>query len=142
MLPLICVAVLVVVVPDLPGAWRGYRGEGIRGTLTVTSQECGKGGCDYHGKFVSADGVRRLPHVLLQGGMHDVGDRVSTVLSKRDDEVFIAGDESTLAIGGFAAFAAALCLLGWTAWMTAKLRSRGRLRRRRQAAAPTAAVGG
>jgi hypothetical protein len=127
MLPLFCVGVLVVVDPDLPDAWRGYRGEGIRGTLTVTSEQCGKGGCDYRGNFVGTDGLRRVPHVLLQGGTHAVGDKVTTVLSKRD-EVFIQGDGSTFFIGSSAAFAATLCLFGWTAWLTNKLRTRGRLR--------------
>lgn len=126
MVPLFCVGVLVAVVPDLPDAWRGYRGQGIHGTLTVTSELCGKGGCDYRGNFVGSDGLRRVPHVLLQGGTHAVGDTVTTVLSKQD-EVFIQGDGSTFFIGSSAAFAATLCLGGWTVWATSKVRTRGRL---------------
>lgn len=121
-------AILVFTGVRLPGAWRGYRGEGSLGTTIVTSQDCGRGGCSYNGDFVGRDGRRRVHHVLLQGGTHAVGDRVSTVLSS-SDEVFIKGDSSTLVIEGFAAFVAAACLLGWTVWMTDRWRSRGRSRR-------------
>ena len=55
--PVFCIVVLVLVVPALPSAWRGFRGDGVRGTLTVTREECGKGGCVYYGDFVAKQGI-------------------------------------------------------------------------------------
>jgi hypothetical protein len=123
-LPLFCAAALIFVVPALPSAWRGYRDEGLRGTLTVTDEKCGKGGCDYVGNFVSENGQRRLTGVLLQGGTYEVGERVPTLFTGRKGEVYAVGDHSTLFIGGFGALAASLYLIGWTAWLLDKVRRR------------------
>ena len=123
--PLCCVGVLLIVGSALPGTWNGYRGDGIHGTLTVTDEECGRGGCDYYGEFLGDSGRRRVTHARLQGGSHDVGERVPAVLpGRRGSEVFVEGDASKLVTAGFAMVVTTLYLLGWTVWLTRRLRRR------------------
>lgn len=71
--PVAAVFMLFFVVQDVGPSFRARFGdEGIRGHVTVTSEDCsGRGGCSFEGDFESDSGTVRREAVVLASGFHD-----------------------------------------------------------------------
>ena len=75
--------------------WDAAHGQGVVGSLTVTSEECGgKGPCLHYGDFRSTDGLYSFTDVELVGDSADVGQSVPALYEGQGeppDSVFAPG---------------------------------------------------
>ena len=118
--PLVAVVVLAFILADLPGLVRLSRDEGVLGTFTLVRKECKpwyeKGGCSYHGDFVSADGSVQLTGVVFLGNHGEAGDRFPAQYDGSVEEPAIyplGSDEWKFAVAGGLAVVGYLGYRGW-----------------------------
>jgi len=127
LIPIMALTALVVGAGALGPALAASRGEGLPGTVTVTREQCGKGGCQPFGRYVSTDGSVTLPDAHLDGD-GAVGDRVSVVYLGESSpaQVHVPGSDLWVLIAVSLVVAGAF--IAWWLWDIARAVHR-RLRR-------------
>lgn len=110
-LPLIAVIGLGISVRDVIPAWDAKNGNGTAGTFTAKREDCGRRSCSFYGDWVSSDGSKTRPDVILydEPDSMQVGDTTDALDTGARAGVFTKGGSGTfyltvgLTIAGLAA---------------------------------------
>jgi hypothetical protein len=124
--PIVAVIMIGLVITQLPSAYRArFTSDGIPGTFTVVSVDCTLGlKCSASGFFISDDDSVLLDNVGWGGSARglNVDDDVPAVDTGNDAAVYPpqSGGGDWL-FYSWAAFVAAVTLIGWVAWAARRL---------------------
>jgi len=95
-LPVIAVIGLGFSVQDVIPAWDAKNGKGTVGTFTAKREDCGRRSCSWYGDWVSSDGTKTLPDVIIydEPDSMAVGDSVEALDTGARAGVFTKGGGS------------------------------------------------
>ncbi|MEW1952255.1 hypothetical protein [Terrabacter sp. NPDC080008] len=119
LIPAMALGVLGVTIPAIGPALAASRGEGLPGTITVTREQCTRGGCAPFGRFTSNDGSVEVADAHLDGS-GGVGDRVSVVYLAESGPTTVHVPGSRLWVMLLAFLLAASAFLAWWLWDVAR----------------------
>jgi hypothetical protein len=96
-LPVIAALGLGFGAQDVIPSWDAMNGKGTAGTFTAKREDCGRRSCSFYGDWVSSDGAKTRPDVILydEPDSMRVGDSTDALDSGARSGVYTKGGSST-----------------------------------------------